>query len=201
MFKHICFDFDGVILDSMDLHIQNFQEVFGVTFTREEYATFLDGNFHDSAIARVYDWKAYNRALEEKYQNLQLDPLVIQSLQALAQDYQLSINSSAGDEVLDFILERNKVRGLFAAVWGTWTEPRKTKKFSMLMETYGLEPDEILFVTDTLGDIREAQEVDISVVAITGGFHDRARLESGEPNGIVESWGELLQAIDRMQSK
>lgn len=201
MIKHICFDFDGVILDSMDMHLQNFKDVFSVEFTREELASFLDGNFNDSAIGRVFDWKAYNKVLEDKYQNIALEPVVLESLKTFAQDFQLSINSSGADEVLDFVLTRNNVRDLFVEVWGTWTEPKKTKKFEMLMAAHNLSNDEILFVTDTLGDILEAHEVSVPVVGMTGGFHDRARLEQGEPLDIVDSWDELMKKIDHMQTK
>jgi len=194
MIKHICFDFDGVILDSLQLHLDTIEEAFGLTFTREQYATFLDGNFTDSEIGNL-DWSLYHKHLKPKYADQTFTTEVVDSLNSLSTDYQLSINSTGGNTMLESMCEVNNVRNLFCEIWGVNTARYKTDKFAMLLKKYNLEPHEVLFVTDTLGDIHEAHEENIPTVAITGGYHDRARLESGNPLAIVDSWKELEETI------
>lgn len=198
MIKHICFDFDGVILDSLDIHLQTMHEAFGLEFTREEFGVFLDGNFIDSTIGKL-DWDKYHEHLAPKYASQKFNSDVIDGLRSLFEQYQLSINSTGGDVMLHAICNANNVADLFCEIWGAQTEQYKTVKFNMLMEKHDLKTEEILFVTDTLGDIREAHEVGIKSIAITGGYHERTKLESGKPHAVVDSWEELQLVINGLK--
>jgi len=200
MIKHICFDFDGVILDSLNIHLQTMDEAFGMKFTREEFGVFLDGNFIDSKIGKL-DWNKYHEHLAPKYQEQIFEEDVLDGLHSLSNQYQLSINSTGGNDMLNMICKANDVDNLFCEIWGANTEQYKTKKFKMLMEKHDLSEEEILFVTDTLGDVREAHEVGIASIAITGGYHDREKLESGQPFAIVDSWQELQEVIKKASQK
>lgn len=200
MIKHICFDFDGVILDSVQIHLDTLREVFGLEYTREEYAFFLDGNFTDSEIGTL-DWDKYHEALGPKYENTYFDSEIVAALTKLSLSYTLSINSTAGDEMLCQICKTNNVNHLFTQIWGSHVIRYKTDKFKKLITDHELSPGEIIFVTDTLGDIREANEVGVPTIAITGGYHDRDRLEQGSTIAIVDSWSELLGIIDGLNTK
>jgi len=194
MIKHIVFDFDGVIHDSLHIHLETMREVFDLHFTPEEYAGFLDGNFIDSPIGKL-DWDAYHLVLAPKYQSTIFSSDIISQLHTLSQQYVLSINSTGNDDMLKLIIGANKISSLFSEIWGANTAQYKTDKFAMLMKKYDLQPQEIIFVTDTLGDIREANSVGIPTIAITGGFHNRDRLLQGNTVAIVDSWQDLMANI------
>ncbi|MBU1557929.1 hypothetical protein KKC45_03125 [Patescibacteria group bacterium] len=53
-----------------------------------------------------------------------------------------------------------------------------------------------MFITDTLGDIREASEMDIKSIGVTWGFHNRETLKRGNPFNIAEKPEDLSSAID-----
>lgn len=59
-------------------------------------------------------------------------------------------------------------------------------------------PKDAVFITDTLGDIREARECDIDSIAVTWGFHERKTLEKGNPIVIVSDPRELFVEIDNV---
>ena len=64
------------------------------------------------------------------------------------------------------------------------------------MREYGVRPGECVFVTDTVGDVREAQELGIRSVAVTWGFHSAERLAEVSPDVVVESVEELGRVLD-----
>ena len=49
----------------------------------------------------------------------------------------------------------------------------KVEKFKILKEKYGIREEEMLFITDTLGDLRESSEAGVPTVAVTWGAHKR----------------------------
>jgi phosphoglycolate phosphatase-like HAD superfamily hydrolase len=55
--------------------------------------------------------------------------------------------------------------------------------------------EEVVFVTDTLGDVIEGNEAGITVIAVDFGYHDREMLERGMPYFIVSNYNQLLKLI------
>ncbi len=68
----------------------------------------------------------------------------------------------------------------------------------MLMTENGVTIANTIFVTDTLGDIREATKVGIRTIAETFGFHNRERLKLGDPFRIVDSWEEIEAVVHEL---
>lgn len=65
----------------------------------------------------------------------------------------------------------------------------------MLYENYNADSANYLFVTDTLGDIREAEKCNIKSIAVAWGYHPVTTLEKGNPIAIVQTPKELVEAI------
>lgn len=49
--KVAIFDFDGVILNSKDLHYHAMQQFFNISLSEEDFAKMHDGNFFDHKLA------------------------------------------------------------------------------------------------------------------------------------------------------
>ena len=77
----------------------------------------------------------------------------------------------------------------------------KIEKIRMLFEKYAIGPDRSVFITDTLGDMHEAKEHELGVIACSWGFHPHQQLEKGMPFRIVDTPAELPDAIDDFFSK
>ena len=56
---------------------------------------------------------------------------------------------------------------------GAETAESKEVKFQILLDNYQLQKDEVIFITDTLGDILEANNAGIKSLGIDSGFHDQ----------------------------
>ena len=70
----------------------------------------------------------------------------------------------------------------------------------IIFSKYGIGAKDCLFITDTLGDLKEAAEVNIKTVAVTWGFHSLKTLEKGNPWVIVNTSQELLATINNQDS-
>ena len=68
-------------------------------------------------------------------------------------------------------------------------------KFRKVLSDFGFKEKECIFVTDTLGDILEANEVEIPTIAVDFGYHERERLEKGKPTKIISNFEELLEIV------
>ena len=67
----------------------------------------------------------------------------------------------------------------------------------MVFENFNLKPEECVFVTDTLGDILESKKVSMKAIALENGYHERERLEKGNPWKIISSFEKLIETINK----
>lgn len=193
--EHIIFDFDGVIADTFDILFAISQELHPET-KRDDFLAHHDGNvyeeprimFTDESAARLYQ-EYRNRLTPSHIQNA-LNPVL-----RLAKNYRLYIISSNDETGINAVLENSGLTHCFQAVLGYDTHKSKIEKFKMLERDYGVDLKKAVFITDTLGDIKEAKKLGITTIAQTFGSHPRERLEQGEPYKIVDTWEEVENSI------
>lgn len=201
--KCILFDFDGVIVDS-------FEAAFAVTqvvypwITRDEYRDFFMGNVYKSLEhVRKTEARPVNVLSDEEYfkryalLSAEMQPVagISNVITQLAQRHSLSIVSSAYNYIIEDILDRAGIRDKFTDILGADIEKNKTTKIVRYMEKYGFAPHESMFVTDTVGDIKEAREVGVDAIAVSWGYHEEFRLVAANPLAIVNTPEELLNSF------
>lgn len=194
--KAIIFDFDGVIEDNYELHYAlSKQQIVGLT--REEHRTLFEGNIH---IERE-KLKSRNTGFDfvTPFNNSKKEALIAEDIKSFLKEHAdlfvLGIISSAQEYGINAYLKNNEIDDLFDFVYGKNTHLQKTEKFKLCFSAFDLGPSDCIFVTDTLGDIREANEVGVRSIAVDFGYHERERLEKGNPLGIVSSVFELADFL------
>lgn len=197
----IIFDFDGVIVDSFQAALETVREHQPeLQVGEEEYRSCFEGNIYQSHIQRrftaVFDG-FFDRYLPKI---LSLSPIsgVDGILKDLSVDHTLAIISSTDSNVLREWLKKYDLIHAFKDILGADIAKGKVEKFEMLFEAYGVASKDAVFITDTLGDLREAEKVGIPTIAVTYGYHDRARLEQGTYAVIIDRPDELASAIERV---
>ena len=202
MLKAIIFDFDGVLGDTCAMSIEVCR-VFKPDLTNESFLNQYNGNvYNDNNKIRFTDeesdffFQEMNRRFEEK----NLFPFK-KDLPLLGDQYNLFVVSSTRESSLEKYLKCGDLLESFEWLMGPETHRSKVVKFKMIFEKYNLKPEECLFFTDTLGDIREANEVGLPVVGVTWGFQDHETLKKGEPWKIISEFEELAATINEYQSK
>jgi phosphoglycolate phosphatase-like HAD superfamily hydrolase len=195
--KHIIFDFDGVLADTFDFHLKKANELFHVELTAQEYKDMHNGNFHKHTLKKMSGFKPleYPNLVAKDQAKLPLDPKIKKLLEKLSKDYRLHIISSGWERQIVPFLKNHKIEHLFTELLFADHGKLKSGKFKKLFASQNTTSKNCLFVTDTLGDISESQEVNIPVIAVTFGFHDKEHLKSGLPTYLADSWSEVEKVI------
>ena len=197
--KLIIFDFDGVIEDNYEKHFELSSKEFR-NLTREEHKQLFDGNVFvelEKLRPRNTGFPLPDNFNEHKI-TLVTKPEIKRCLGRLQEKYLLGIVSSARESGIKTYLERNVLTEYFSFVYGAQTSRSIKEKICMVKEQFHLSNKEIIFVTDTLGDIREANEAGILTIAVDFGFHERERLEKGNPVAIVSTFSNIEQEVERL---
>ena len=205
MGKFILFDFDGVIADSFAIASalahrvckQNTPERYRSAFEGNIYNTYpSDGSRPDHKEQEGCEhglnwWDEY----EKSFATVTPFDGVCDVIRDLSKGYSLVIISSGSRRFIDPFLEHNGIADRFVGVLDVDAHTHKTKKIEMIFEKHGITSADCVFVTDTLGDIREAAHHSIGSIAVTWGFHSRETLERGVPFRIINSPREIPDAV------
>jgi phosphoglycolate phosphatase len=180
--KVIIFDMDGVLFDSQKSSDDYFLGKFP-TMTRNDMMEILCGNFYEEYEKIKQYHKPISETDQEKESRIKiyheakeksdLFPGIKDLIEKLHQTGNiLAINSSANEKNCNVLLEKNGIKGCFDFIGVAEVSKSKVEKFKMIEEKYGVSKNNILFVTDTLGDIREADKAGINTIAVTWGAHN-----------------------------
>lgn len=198
--KIVLFDFDGVLVQTFEMCYQiNLNEYPHMTL--EEYRDLFNGNVYaelskyDKKVGhtREFDFFGTYSPLLMKHQPV---AGIASILHALAGKHPLIIVSSTLNSPIQDYLSQHDLSKYFAEILGSDFETSKVKKIQNVITRYGVASQNAVFVTDTLGDIREAQKVGVGSIGVTWGFHQRERLIKGNPAAVVEHPNNLLAAIE-----
>jgi phosphoglycolate phosphatase len=196
------FDFDGVLVDSLDLYaeaVKRSLERIGtpIVKSKEDYLALFDGNFYESMAARGVDLAAYSDAVREILPRIDYDAMkpfggLIPVLAGLQKDHLLAVISSNGYRTIRTMLDRFGFAPYFREILGADFRFSKTEKIAYALEKYGIPGERAFYIGDTAGDILEARAAGVRSVAVTWGWHSRERLVAAGSDFLVDSPEELL---------
>ncbi len=197
MIKLIIFDFDGVIENNYELHFKLSKKQIK-NLTREEHRKLFEGNIHLERAkirSRCTDFDLKKHFSDAK-KNMRIKKEMENVITVLSKHYKLGIITSAKEYGINDYLEVNQIQKFFSFVYGYETNRSKVKKFNKVLEEFGLETKHCIFITDTLGDILEANEAGIKTIAVEFGYHEKSRLKKGNPFKIISNIDELIPTIN-----
>jgi phosphoglycolate phosphatase-like HAD superfamily hydrolase len=198
----ILFDFDGVIVNTFDFCYQ-INTICNPDLTPDQYRERFHGNINECIpkeqkeakrkdgfdFFALYTPELMKKSLEQKVRDL---------IKTLSETYTLYIVSSTNTDAITAFLKENGLLPCFTAIYGNDVETSKVKKFQKILKTEKAEPSDCVLITDTLGDIREAETCSIPVIAVSWGYHRRETLAQGKPMAIVDTVEELAQRISSL---
>lgn len=190
--KHIIFDFDGVIIDSFKFHIKKMNEIYKIDLTEEEYSNRHTGNFYVNPSEKFegIDFSDYARQVAEEQSNLPPNKGSLDLLNDLSKEAKLHIITSGWKVQVMPFFQKHHIVGLFDTFLLAEDGKKKSDKFNLIFKK-NINPENCIFITDTLGDLYESNEVGVKTIAVDFGYHSAELLKKGEPNYIVSSFKEM----------
>jgi phosphoglycolate phosphatase len=198
----LLFDFDGVIYNSLEAYENSLIQVLAqmgkpLITDRAGYLDLFDDNLFSSLTAKGIDLAEFFLASQANrhlvcHEQLEPYPGVIEVLKKLHARHRLFVVSSNRAPVIEMVATRYGFRDCLENILGADTSLSKIAKIELITKAGDEQGKSAFFVTDTTGDIREAQSAGIKTVAVTWGWHDRSRLAGVGPDHIVDHPEELL---------
>jgi len=201
--KLVLFDFDGVIADSFDYSLKIIQ-ILQPHMTDRDYRDLFEGNFYErmcnfvgkDEISPEYQ-KLYWKHFLERIDEIKLVEGMEKILETLSKKFSLVVISSSDSTIINMILDREKVAGYVSKVYGSDVHLSKEKKFKMIFADHNITARDCIFVTDTLGDLLEAENIGTESIAVSWGFHDTKTLEKGKCKAIIQKPERLIVEIEK----
>ena len=199
--RAIFFDFDGVIVDSLGLVHATMRKLIP-GFALEEVKRIAEGNTINGAAARTgLPEKEWLQFWTDNYNpsviSQNIFDGVADAVRSLAEDYRLFVVSSTRKEPIEAYLAKHELTPCFKAVLGADLHASKAEKIRTIFAEHEGLPEESVFITDTLGDIREAREAGVDSIGVTWGYHGPELLRKGKPYALVDTPEGLLNAVAR----
>ena len=202
MQKLFLFDFDGVLVDSLDVYERRVKlclEKIGspIIQNREDFLELFDDNFYEGIVKKGIDLLAFMNASrsiptnDDYDQMLPFTPL-FPILSELKKDNLLTVISSNVSMVIHVIFSRHGFNGCFKEILGADFGYSKKEKILHAMNLFQIDKHRTYYVGDTTGDIKEARLAGVKAVAVTWGWHNKERLETTNPDYLIETPDDLL---------
>lgn len=220
--RAVLFDMDGTLVDTRAASWELFAETnraFGLGIdTREDFFRVFEGNFFESLAKlcpdpeRAAAAKRHFMDLLRKHYSPALIPGMRDVVNALAPHCMLAVISTNDMQAIRRILVGAGIATCFSHVFSGDVEARKSTSIRRFLtdKRYaasrkgsaayrddesggGFRADEVVLVTDTIGDIAEAKEAGIRAIGVVWGMHtEQQLLEAGAER--VALWPQELIA-------
>jgi phosphoglycolate phosphatase len=198
----VMFDYDGVIVDSLEV----FTSVFISACHKNGYhgidsgkrlLRLFDGNLFEGMAGLGLDRHLIKRILKtfqadigEHVDQIKLFDGMAEAMAAIARRNIIVIITSNVSHTVRQVLWEKGIDG-FDAVMGAEKEKSKTRKIKQAMMRYPKRP--AYYIGDTVGDIIEGRKASALTVAVTWGWHEKEKLKLASPDFMVSSAGELTE--------
>lgn len=197
----ILFDFDGVIADSFKPAFE-VQKMICPNLTEANYRKRFEGNINDWEEPTNVHTEECRHDIDfftEYIPKMKREAKIVQGIKEviieLEKNYTLIVISSTITSPIREFLEEHDLADHFVQIMGNDVHTSKVEKMKMVFEKYDIGSSDCVFITDTLGDMREASHVGIGAIGITWGFHASETLRKGKPFRLVEKPNDLLSAV------
>jgi phosphoglycolate phosphatase len=201
--KLFLFDFDGVLVDSLDVYEKTVTDCLSkinqpLTRGREEFLELFEGNFYESLVQKGVDLDAFMKASVDILAQVNVKDIkpiaaVVPVVEELHKNHCLIVVSSNESSSIKEALELFHYNGYFREILGSDFMLSKKEKILYAIKKYQVTPQDIYYIGDTTGDIKEGKQAGVKTVGVTWGWHSKEKMASAKPDYLFENPREILQ--------
>ena len=205
MIKLLIFDYDGVIFDTADIAYNLVKKECNKYCkapikTRQDFMDVYKINFYESMKKRGVKKEDMKKIIKESLEilskkKLRIHPGMKSAVKKLSQTHSLAVVSSNYDIVMKKNLKKHGILECFDFILGTEAGKSKQQKVKSLLKNEKLSFPEAVFITDTVGDIKEAKKAKVKAMAVTWGFHTKQMLKNAKPDFIVQKPSQMTEVL------
>ncbi|MEN6508305.1 MAG: HAD family hydrolase [Smithella sp.] len=198
----LLFDFDGVLVDSIDVYektVTDCLQQIGQPLTRgrEEFLELFEGNFYESLVQKGVNMEKFTAAsagILAKINYAEMKPFdaVRPVLRELKKNHPLVVISSNDTPTIREALRLYDFNGIFDDILGSDFMLSKTEKILYVIQKYSVKPQDIYYIGDTTGDIKEGKQAGIKTVGVTWGWHSKTKMAGSNPDYLFDYPQDLL---------
>lgn len=198
--KIVLFDFDGVIAHTLKYSFDIHKKV-NSDFSWAEFQDMSEGNFFDGYKEKLQSGKHvhpeyFQEEYQEQLQALSIEKSMGEEIKKLSSSgYVLFVVSSTNTKYIREFLEKEKILSYFKDILGSDVHLSKVIKIQSILYSESILPNQCVFITDTVGDIKEAQKCKVSSIGVSWGLHSKEKLEKEGAYTVLVSPDELMKKI------
>jgi phosphoglycolate phosphatase len=210
----VVFDFDGVIADTRKLAAHhanliaveyfpmlpqvNSQEGFAQLFSGPLKTSLRRFGLSDEQAGDFFD--RHSAAMRTSVEEIRLFPEVVQCLSSLPNTKRAIVTSAYADAVRSILKKQLADSDCDQIdIYGRELMMKKSDKFQLIVEKYGIEKRALVKVGDMVSDILYAREFGIQVGVTSWGYHPLSYLEVFQPDFTFANFDELRIFVDRIK--
>jgi phosphoglycolate phosphatase len=201
--KLFLFDFDGVLVDSLDVYEKTVTDCLKkinqpLTRGREEFLELFEGNFYESLVKKGVDLNEFMKAsvdilAQVNFKDIKPIAAVVPVVRKLHKNHTLIVVSSNESSSIKEALELFHYNGYFREILGSDFMLSKKEKILYAIKKDHVAPQDIYYIGDTTGDIKEGKQAGVKTVGVTWGWHSKEKMASAKPDYLFDTPQELLQ--------
>ena len=206
--KVVLFDFDGTIADTYNAIVKITNQLsskFGYKALKEEELLLLKNLSSREIVKRseisVFKIPFLVRRVRTELSKEIADLSPIQGMSSVLcelkdRGYILGIVTSNNQENVEVFLRKNKLDFLFSYIYSSTSIFGKHRVIDRAIRNNKLNKSDVIYVGDETRDIRSSRKSRIGIAAVSWGFNSAEILQEHNPDCLVNTPSELLEAID-----
>ncbi|MBF0278934.1 MAG: HAD family hydrolase [SAR324 cluster bacterium] len=206
----ICFDYDGVIVDSINRLLRinheaqqwlgcgrppqktDFETIENLTFPVLAETLGIPQSRVSNFADKVFE------LLEQDAEEISLFSGIPQILAELVVNHCLCIITANSQPVVADTLQNSGILPLISYIFDGRDQRSKAEKIQAAILRFGFDPTQTVMVGDSRGDIREGHHAGVQTIAVTWGFQSREVLQLETPHYFADSPQKLLEIVERL---
>lgn len=209
--KYIVFDFDGTLVDTIDMAINIFNKIaheYNLKQIEEEDRIALTTQ-KPKDLMKIYEVTQLKvvllllrirKEMGKNLSDLKIVSDIKETLQELKQSgFRLGILTSNSKNNVGIFLENNCLADIVDFIYSGKSLFGKDKVMKSMLEQEKISKDEIIYVGDEIRDIEASKKVGIPIISVSWGLNTREILESFKPDQMAHTPKDLPGCIQKIQ--